>query len=130
MISPYTFRPNLKAQCSTVCSILRSSPAIILTRSVIFFKKSECLRRTMEANGFHQHGPRHNIDHGFKNFDHEPADVILAVAFNLSGTRIALGSADHKIRVYDVEQDETPTLVDQWRGHDAEVTDASLPDLP
>lgn len=84
----------------------------------------------MEANGFNQHMARHDYEHGFRNFDHGAADVVLAVAFNSSGTRMALGSADHKIRVYDAEQDETSTLVDQWRGHDAEVTDASLPDLP
>lgn len=84
----------------------------------------------MDANGFNQHGLRHNYEHGFRNFDHGAADVVLAVAFNSSGTRIALGSADHKIRVYDVEEDETSTLVDQWRGHDAEVMDASFPDLP
>ena len=83
----------------------------------------------MEANGFNQHGQRQDCEHGFRNFEHGAADVILAVAFNSSGTRIALGSADHKIRVYDVEQDETSTLVDQWRGHDAEVMDASLPGL-
>lgn len=84
----------------------------------------------MEASGFNQQGSRHDSGNGFKNFDHEAADVVLAVAFNSSGTRIALGAADHKIRVYDVEQDETSTLVDQWRGHDAEVMDASLPHLP
>ena len=70
-----------------------------------------------------------HTEHGFRNFDHGAADIVLAVAFNSSGTRIALGSADHKIRVYDVEQDKTWTLVDQWRGHDAEVLDASLSDL-
>lgn len=85
----------------------------------------------MEASGFiNQQGPSHYPEHGFRNFAQEAADVVLAVAFNSSGTRIALGAADHKIRVYDVEQDETSTLVDQWRGHDAEVMDASLPDLP
>lgn len=70
----------------------------------------------------------HTAGHGFRNFDHGAADVVLAVAFNSSGTRIALGSADHKIRVYDIEQDKSWTLVDQWRGHDAEVLDASLSD--
>lgn len=68
-------------------------------------------------------------EYGFKFFDHGAADIILAVAFNSSGTRIALGSADHKIRVYDIEQDRSWALVDQWRGHDAEVLDASLSDL-
>lgn len=84
----------------------------------------------MEGNGFHQYGPSLDYAHGFRNFDHGAADVVLAVAFNSSGTRIALGSADHRIRVYDIEEDQTSSLVDQWRGHDAEVMDASLPDLP
>lgn len=83
----------------------------------------------MDANGFNEYEPAQDLEHGFNNFDHGAADVVLAVAFNSSGSRLALGSADHKIRVYDIEQDETSTLVDQWRGHDAEVLDASLPDL-
>ncbi len=82
----------------------------------------------MEAVGLAQYQPA-DVEHCFRNFDHGAADVILAVAFNSSGTRIALGSADHKIRVFDIEQDENSTLVDQWRGHDAEVLDASLPNL-
>ena len=83
---------------------------------------------TMEVNGFNQYGPAQNIEHGFTNFDHGAANVVLAVSFNSSGSRLALGSADHKIRVYDIEQDEKSTLIDQWRGHDAEVLDASFPD--
>ena len=62
---------------------------------------------------------------GFRNFDHGAADVVLAAAFNPSGTRIAISSADHKIRIYNIEQDNSWTLVDQWRGHDGEILDAS-----
>ncbi len=62
---------------------------------------------------------------GFRSFDHGAVDVVLAAAFNSSGTRIAICSADHKIRTYNVEQDNSWTLIDQWRGHDGEVLDAS-----
>ena len=72
--------------------------------------------------------PSGSIEYGFRNFDHGAADIILAVAFNSSGTRIAVGSADHRIRVYDVQQNNDWVLIDQWRGHDAEVLDASLTD--
>ena len=51
---------------------------------------------------------------------------MLAAAFNSSGTRIVLCSADHRIRVYNIHQSEEYFLIDQWRGHDAEVLDASI----
>ena len=51
---------------------------------------------------------------------------MLAASFNPSGTRIVLCSADHKIRVYNIDQSDEYFLVDQWRGHDAEVLDASI----
>ena len=70
--------------------------------------------------------PGGSVEHGFRNFDHGAADIILAIAYNSSGTRIAIGSADHRIRVYDLEQNDDWNLIDQWRGHDAEVLDASL----
>lgn len=75
-----------------------------------------------ESNGLES---AEHLDHGFKSFDQGSADIVLAAAFNSSGTRVATGSADHKIRVYDIEQDQTWVLADQWRGHDAEVLDAS-----
>lgn len=63
---------------------------------------------------------------GFTNVEHGASDVVLAAAFNQSGTRITLGSADHKIRVFDVDTKSNWNLIDQWRGHDAEVLDASF----
>lgn len=74
------------------------------------------------------HKPDGSVEYGFRSFDHGAADIILAVAFNSSGTRIVVGSADHRIRVYDIEQNNDWVLIDQWRGHDAEVLDASLTD--
>lgn len=69
--------------------------------------------------------PGDSVEYGFRSFDHGAADIILAIAFNSSGTRIVIGSADHRIRVYDIEQNNDWILIDQWRGHDAEVLDAS-----
>ena len=63
---------------------------------------------------------------GFQSFEHAAADIVLAACFNSSGTRIILCSADHKIRVYDIDPSDEYVLVDQWRGHDAEVLDASI----
>ena len=63
---------------------------------------------------------------GFQSFEHAAADIVLATSFNNSGTRIILCSADHKIRVYNINQKDEYFLVDQWRGHDAEVLDASI----
>ena len=64
---------------------------------------------------------------GFTTVEHGATDVVLAAAFSHSGTRITLCSADHKIRVFDLDAIKRWHLVDQWRGHDAEVLDASSP---
>ena len=66
---------------------------------------------------------------GFQSFEHAAADIVLAASFNNSGTRIVLCSADHKIRVYNIDRSDEYFLVDQWRGHDAEVLDASTATL-
>ena len=63
--------------------------------------------------------------HGFTDLIQEAADIILSATFSPSGNRLALCSADHKIRVYDAGPNNAWNLVDQWRGHDAEVLDAS-----
>lgn len=76
-----------------------------------------------ENNNLEDIGERNN---GFQSFEHAAADIVLAAVFNHSGTRIILCSADHKIRVYNIDQNDEYFLVDQWRGHDAEVLDASI----
>lgn len=63
---------------------------------------------------------------GFHKFDHGATDTILAAEFNSSGTHLAVCSADHKIRLFAVGQGDAWTLVDQWRGHDGEILEASL----
>ena len=60
---------------------------------------------------------------GFTNVEHGANDIILAATFNHQGTRIALCSADHKIRVFDLSAKNDWHLIDQWRGHDAAVLD-------
>ena len=60
---------------------------------------------------------------GFQKFEHTATDTVLAASYNASGTKIALCSADHKIRVYSISADKKWTLLDQFRGHDAEILD-------
>ena len=67
-----------------------------------------------------------SVNNGFQSFEHAAADIVLAASFNSSGTRIALCSADHKIRVYDTDAEDSWVLTDLWRGHDAEILDARL----
>lgn len=62
---------------------------------------------------------------GFRDFDHGAADAILAAEFNPTGTHLAVCSVDHKIRLFAVDPADAWTLIDQWRGHDAEILDAS-----
>lgn len=61
--------------------------------------------------------------HGFQSFEHAAADIVLAASFNAAGTRAALCSADHKIRVYSINAEKEWSLMDQFRGHDAEILD-------
>lgn len=62
---------------------------------------------------------------GFRNFHHGAADIVLAAEFNLTGTHLAVCSADHKIRLFGLRDGDAWVLIDQWRGHDAEILDAS-----
>lgn len=51
-------------------------------------------------------------------------DLILAIAYNLYGNRLATAGADHLLKVW--QQDDTTQdwrLIDTWLAHDAEVTD-------
>ncbi len=66
------------------------------------------------------------VKSGFQSFEHAAADIVLAASFNPAGTRAALCSADHKIRVYSINRDKEWTLLEQFRGHDAEVLDVGL----
>ncbi|GAB7363694.1 hypothetical protein MBLNU230_g4262t1 [Neophaeotheca triangularis] len=61
---------------------------------------------------------------GFHRFSHGHQDLVLAIAYNFYGTRLATASSDHRVKVWDL-QDRTGewTVTDVWRAHDAEVTD-------
>ena len=57
--------------------------------------------------------------------DHGSHDVVLCAAYNLYGTRLATGSADHHIRVFDKDEEGGWRLKACWRAHDGEVADVS-----
>lgn len=63
---------------------------------------------------------------GFQDLDHRATDVVLAAEFNHSGSHLVVCSADHRIRLFMADQRDTWSLIDQWRGHDAEILDASV----
>ena len=60
---------------------------------------------------------------GFKRLDPQTPEVVLCAHYNYYGTRLALGCADHRIRVYDKDAEGTLNIADTWRGHDGEVMD-------
>ena len=70
------------------------------------------------------------VKSGFQSFEHAAADIVLAASFDSSGTRVALCSADHKIRIYNIDGENAWILADVWRGHDAEILDARIFVLP
>ena len=62
----------------------------------------------------------------FETFDHGAKDLVLAVDHNFYGDRMVVAAADHCLRVYDKDSTtNTWKKVDEWRAHDAEVTDVS-----
>ena len=71
--------------------------------------------------------------HGFYPLSHSNTEVVLAADFNRAGTRLATGSADHRIRVFELvdgsssseeeDEDDKWELVEEWRAHNAQVTD-------
>ncbi|KAL8756351.1 MAG: hypothetical protein Q9199_003008 [Rusavskia elegans] len=66
------------------------------------------------------HGPSKT---GFQGFDHGATDLVSAAEFNGPGTHLAVCSADHSIRVFTQDHRHDWILLDQWRGHDAEILD-------
>ena len=61
--------------------------------------------------------------HGFQELDHEALELVLSADYNTYGVRLATGSSDHRIRVYDQHEgdDEQWSKIDQWRAHNGEV---------
>ncbi len=65
---------------------------------------------------------------GFRNFDDPAKDDVLSINYNPSGKRCAIAAADHRLRIYNCEDQNLgvqPTLLDQWRAHNAEILDVS-----
>lgn len=65
---------------------------------------------------------------GFRSFENVAADAILSINYTPSGTRCAIAAADHKVRIYDCANQDSgiqPTLLEQWKAHDAEILDVS-----
>ncbi|KAI4090888.1 MAG: hypothetical protein LQ339_008247 [Xanthoria mediterranea] len=60
---------------------------------------------------------------GFQDFDHGATDLVSAAEFNGPGTHLAVCSTDHSIRVFTQDYRHDWTLLDHWRGHDAEILD-------
>jgi nucleoporin SEH1 len=65
-------------------------------------------------------------ERSFQTFAHGHQDLVLAVDFNYFGTRMVTASSDHRLKVWD-KKDESWTLVESWKAHDAEVVDVSAP---
>lgn len=60
----------------------------------------------------------------FQTFSHGHQDLVLAVDFNYFGTRMVTASSDHRLKVWD-KKDDSWSLVESWKAHDAEVVDVS-----
>jgi WD40 repeat protein len=65
-------------------------------------------------------------ERSFQTFSHGHQDLVLAVDFNYFGTRMVTASSDHRLKVWD-KKDESWTLVESWKAHDAEIVDVSAP---
>lgn len=60
----------------------------------------------------------------FRSFKNIGANEVTCIAYNDLENRLAIASVDHKFRVYEYRNSEW-NFVEKWRGHDAEVLDAS-----
>jgi WD40 repeat protein len=65
--------------------------------------------------------------HGFQPLTHESNDLVLVAHFNDHGTRLVTGSADHRLRVFDLDAEGSWDCTDLWRGHNGEVIDVCFP---
>ena len=69
------------------------------------------------------------VTQGFQNFAHSSNDLVLAAHFNEYGTRLVTACADHRLRVFDLNQEHWQ-LTDLWRGHNGQVVDVRHNALP
>ena len=63
------------------------------------------------------------LSHGFQELSDKGSELVLAAHYNFYGTRLVTGSADHKIRVFDLDGEKNWVAADVWRGHNGEVLD-------
>ena len=64
---------------------------------------------------------------GFQSFTSQRSSIPTILKYNNAGTQLALVLSDHRIRIYEQsEESQKWKFVDQWRGHDAEIFEASL----
>jgi nucleoporin SEH1 len=63
-------------------------------------------------------------ERSFQTFSHGHQDLVLAIDFNYFGTRMVTASSDHRLKVWD-KKDDSWTLVESWKAHDAEIVDVS-----
>lgn len=74
--------------------------------------------------GAHHAYAKMAAERNFQTFAHGHQDLVLAVDFNYFGTRMVTASSDHRLKVWD-KKDESWTLVESWKAHDAEIVDVS-----
>ncbi|OAL47912.1 nucleoporin seh1 [Pyrenochaeta sp. DS3sAY3a] len=72
--------------------------------------------------GAHHAYAKMAAERNFQTFAHGHQDLVLAVDFNYFGTRMVTASSDHRLKVWD-KKDESWTLVESWKAHDAEIVD-------
>lgn len=60
---------------------------------------------------------------GFREVCHAGKEDVVALELNPQGTRVAVASADHKVRVYDIDDEAIWVIVEQWRAHDAAISE-------
>ena len=63
---------------------------------------------------------------GFRELSHGGSELVLAAHYNTYGTRLVTGSADHRIRVFNLGVDGTWEIADVWGAHKGEVLDVSM----
>ena len=87
-------------------------------------------QRIMSAINTSSYSPSNPADmptHGFATWKNESFDLVLAIDYNVSGTRLVTGSADHKIQVFDVNERGKLCLIDRWTAHNASISAVSHP---
>jgi hypothetical protein len=59
----------------------------------------------------------------FKPLTHGSKDIVLAAHYNVYGKRLVTGGADHRIRVFEKNQEDKWETFEVWKAHNAQVLD-------